>query len=111
MSEALITQIIAGVVTLGVAFFGYLKLKAGQKNVEGKVDSYHKEVNGMKEQLIGAVAGQNKAEGQLLEIDKAKQDVKDTAKIVADTPTPAVQEVKIVEQAKPIDVKIEKDKK
>lgn len=116
MSETLIGQIITGVVTLGVALFGYLRIKASQQKIEEKVDTYHKEVNGMKSELITAVAGQNVAEGQLKGLQQAKDDsitakavVVEAARVLAETPT-AVQEVKIVEQAKPIDVKIEKEK-
>lgn len=65
MSDALIGQIITGIVTLGVALIGYLKLRAGQKNVEGKVDTYHKEVDGMKTELVKAVGDAKLAEGQI----------------------------------------------
>lgn len=64
MSESLIGQIITAIVTLGVALIGYLKLKAGQKKVEVKVETYHKEVNGMKSELVEAVRGRAQSEGE-----------------------------------------------
>lgn len=103
MSDALIGQIISGVVTLLVALLGYLKLKAGQKTVEGKVDSYKVQVDGMKTELVNAVAGKNLAEGIIVGQDKQKEETKQEVKT-------EVVDVKIVDQDKVIKVGIEKPK-
>lgn len=103
MSETLIGQIISGVVTLLVALLGYMKLKAGQKTVEGKVDSYKVQVDGMKTELVNAVAGKNLAEGIIVGQDKQKEETKQEVKT-------EVVDVKIVDQDKVIKVGIEKPK-
>lgn len=100
MSENLIGQIITGVVTLALALIGYFKLKIGQDKIAVKVD-------GMTSKLVDAEKGKSNAEGQLTGMAQEKQSAIDAAKVVV---VPGVQEVKIVEQAKPIDVKIDKGK-
>jgi hypothetical protein len=70
MTDALVGQIITGVVTLGLALIGYLKLKSGQVKAEGKMDTYHKEVDGMKTELVEAVRGKAAAEGEIKGAEK-----------------------------------------
>lgn len=106
MSDALIGQIISGVVTLLVALLGYMKLKAGQKTVEGKVDSYKVQVDGMKTELIEATKGKYQGEGEL----KGRADQKAEAKVEAESKPAEVVDVKIVDQDKVIKVGIEKPK-
>lgn len=64
MTDAIIGQIIAGTVTLGLAYIAYLNLKAGQKKVETKVDAVQKDVNGKMEKLLAATGAAAKAEGK-----------------------------------------------
>lgn len=72
----------------------------------------HKQIDGMKSELVAAVAGKENAEGQLKGMEKARQDtiIDSTAKAVAAV-IPEVQKVEVVEQAKPIVVEVKKDVK
>lgn len=67
--------------------------------VETKVDSYKKEVDGMKTELVEAVRGQYQAEGEL----KGAADQKKVHQEEKQTPESPV-EVKIVDQTKPVEV-------
>lgn len=97
-----IRDIVSILTPVAIAFIAY---KQVQLNNKQKVIGT--QIDGMKSELVDAVAGRNKAEGQLEGMDKAKQEVIDAAKVVV---VPGVQEVKIVEQSKPVDVKIDKGK-
>lgn len=63
-----------------------------------------KKVDGMTSALVVAEKGKSSAEGKLEGMEKVKQEIKDTSKVV-----PEVQEVKIVEQAKTLEVKVKKE--
>lgn len=83
----------------------YIALKQTQLHNKQKVIGV--QIDGMKSELVEAVKGRAAAEGEIVGMAKAKEEAAVVIK------TAGVQEVKIVEQAKPIDVKIDtgKDKK
>lgn len=82
-------------VALAIIAYKQVQLNNKQKVIGTQID-------GMKSELVDAVAGRNKAEGQLQGMEKAKKDA-------VEIKVQGVQEVKIVEQAKPIDVKVKKE--
>jgi hypothetical protein len=94
--------LILGVTPITLAIIAYKQVVIGNRQ---KV--IHRQIDGMKSELVTAVAGRNKAEGQLEGLAQGKQEVVDAAKVVEHD---AVQKVKIVEQSKAVDVKVEKDK-
>lgn len=74
--------------------------------LKGKVDSYKKEVDGMKTELVAAVAGKYQAEGELKgAADQKASDKshKEQAAVSIAVTQPPV-EVKIVDQTKPVEV-------
>lgn len=93
--------IILGITPIVISFIAYKQIKLNHKQTK-----IAEKVDGMTSALVVAEKGKSHAEGQLTEIDKAKQEAIDTGKTVIAT---GVQEVKIVEQAKPLDVKVKKD--
>lgn len=96
------------VTVLTPVFIAYIAYK--QAIISNRQKVIHTQIDGMKSELVDAVAGRNKAEGQIAGMEKERQDVKDTAKVAADTPA-KVQDVNIVEQSKTVTVKIDdKDK-
>lgn len=132
MSESLWGQIITGLVTLGLAFIGYLKLRHKQdeqiKKVEvidqktndqtTKIDKLKEQTDGMKSELVEAVKGRFQAEGELKgkadqkiieqEIQQEKQAAVDIAlKIPVPIDKDATIDVNIVAQKDPVNVKID----
>lgn len=86
MSETLIGQIITGIVTIVIAFLGYLKLKAGQKNVEAKVDAVQQDVNGKMEKLLVATGAAKKAEGKEEQKKESETTATDVVQAIKDDP-------------------------
>lgn len=84
------------------AFIAYIAYK--QAIISNRQKVIHTQIDGMKSELVDAVAGRNVAEGQLKGMEQAKQEAIVAIKVA---PAPKVQEVKIVEQSKPVDVKID----
>lgn len=89
MTEALIGQIVAGVVTLGMGTLAYLGIRAGQKKAEVKVDEYHKEVNSKVSLLIETKDSETAAKEEIAGLkgeakgaadNQAKTDVKEQDK-------------------------------
>lgn len=70
-----------------LAWITYLQIKSGKKQ-----DIIHKEMNGMKSELVEAVKGRAQAEGEIKGAADAKQESK------------PVTDVNIVDQTKPVDV-------
>lgn len=107
MTNAIIQTIKDIVVILTPVALAIIAYK--QSQMSNKQKTIGVQIDGMKTELVEAVKGRAEAEGQLTGMAKAKEE----AAVVATTTKTEVQEVKIVEQAKPIDVKIDKttDKK
>lgn len=77
VSEAIIGHVITGFFSLaGIALT--LLIKSRVEKVELKVDSYHKEVDGMKTALVDAVKGKGEAEGNLRGRIEQTQELKDS---------------------------------
>lgn len=91
-----IRDIVSIITPVAIAFIAY---KQVQLNNKQKVIGT--QIDGMKSELVEAVAGKNKAEGKLSGLEQAKQEA-------IDIKVQGIQEVKIVEQAKPIDVNVKK---
>lgn len=90
---AIIISAIGAIVSLGTVYLTLI--------IKKNVDSYKKEVDGMKTELIAATKGQYQAEGEL----KGKADQKAEQKADAVPPVPAAPiDVNIVDQSKPVDV-------
>lgn len=94
-----IKDIVVILTPVAIAFIGYK-----QAQISNRQKVIHAQIDGMKSELVEAVKGRGEAEGQLAGIAQEK-----AAAVVIKTPV--VQEVKIVEQAKPIDVKIDESEK
>lgn len=74
--------------------------------LKGKVDSYKKEVDGMKTELVAAVAGKYQAEGELKGAADQKKEAAVNIALKVKPPLEAEKpvEVKIVDQTKPVEV-------
>lgn len=87
-----------------------LLLRGKVATVDTKVDSYKKEVDGIKTELVAAVRGQYQAEGELKGkadqkiIERSHQDEINTALKTMPPESEKPVEVKIVDQAKPVEV-------
>lgn len=94
-----IRDIVSILTPVAIAFIAYkqVQLNNKQKIIGTQID-------GMKSELVEAVAGRNVAEGELKGLAKAKQNAKDIK-------LEGVQEVKIVEQTKAVEVEIKKEDK
>lgn len=99
-----IKDIIVILAPIALAWIGYKqsKMASKQNKMDEKQTIINTQIDGMKTELVAAVKGRGEAEGELTGIAKAKEEA---AVIIK---TSDVQEVKIVEQSKPIDVKIDK---
>lgn len=96
--------IIMGVTPITIAYLAFKQVQIANRQ---KV--IHTQIDGMKSELVAAVAGRENAEGQLKGLETAKQDAKDIAILVATAPPPSVQQVEVVGQTKTVDVNIKKE--
>lgn len=81
-----------------LAWIAFLQIKSGHRQVkaDAKQEEIHRQINGMKEALIIAEKGKSKLEGK--EEQRAEDKV---SQVVVAQP---VQDVKIVDQVKPVEV-------
>lgn len=109
-------------IVIALTPFGMAYLAFKQSQIANRQKVIHGQIDGMKTELVEAVKGRGEAEGKIQGIEQAKgdaatvikdakstaetliKDAKDAAATLKDAAS-TVQEVKIVEQAKPIDVK------